>query len=148
MNDAKDVFIYDPNWNYITNRPKEEVKVVEAIPVHEEFEVDTTNSYGEFSKLIQNLKKNLKAELKKENPDTDSVVNEFTAEVETLVSEKPEMFANPTSTEPTGPITYPITPIFSGGPIPGVDYSKTSEEESSGPHVGGSGGLVEEGGEF
>jgi hypothetical protein len=121
--DAKDVFHYDENWNYFFNCPKEEVKYVEAIPVHEEYEVDTTNNYGEFSKLVQEFKKDLKAELKKETPDTSSIVETFTSNVSTLVSEKSDMFGSPKSEPPTGELVKPdISPNYSGGPIPGKNY--------------------------
>jgi hypothetical protein len=98
--------------------------------------VDTTNNYGPFCKLVQDLKNSLKAELKKDEPDIDSVVAEFNSAVAELVAENPEMFAYPTSSEPTGLPVYPISPNFSGGPIAGKDYDKLEEQEEEGGSKG------------
>jgi hypothetical protein len=130
--DAKDVFHFDPDWNYITNRPKEPVVEVEAKSVHETYEVDTTNSYGAFSKLIQDFKKNMKAELKKAEPDTDTIVNEFTSAVTSLVTENPGAFGGPTSSAPTGFSPAQISPNFSGGPIPGKNYDISDTQSFDG----------------
>jgi hypothetical protein len=64
----------------------------------------------------------MKAELKKAEPDTDTIVNEFTSAVTSLVIENPGAFGGPTSSAPTGFSPAQISPNFSGGPIPGKNY--------------------------
>lgn len=69
LDSKADQFVYDENYNYINNCPRVDIDPIVVKKVHEEFEVNTSNVYGKFNKLLDDLTKAISDKVKEKNFD-------------------------------------------------------------------------------
>ena len=83
LDSKADQFVYDENYDYINNRDvKSNPDPIYAKKVHETFEVNTSNIYGKFGAVLDDLLKAIaakakEADFKEENFSAESLDDAF-----------------------------------------------------------------------